>query len=175
MTARRRKSDEQNHQRLTLLATSMSYVLVILDTSIVNVALESISQGLVTDVTGLQWVVTAYLVVFASLVLSGGALGDAYGARKIYMIGLVLFTAASLISGCAPSLSVLIAGRILQGMGAAMLVPNGLSLIRHAYPTTPRARKQLHRGPVPELLPKFLGRSLEGCYLQCSIGAAFSS
>jgi DHA2 family methylenomycin A resistance protein-like MFS transporter len=136
-----RKSAEQNHQRITLLATSMSYVLVILDTSIVNVALENISRDLRTDVTGLQWVVTAYVVSFASLVLSGGALGDIFGARKIYTIGLVLFTMASLISGCAPSLSVLIAGRILQGAGAALLVPNALSLIRHAYPDdTTRAK-----------------------------------
>jgi DHA2 family methylenomycin A resistance protein-like MFS transporter len=127
------KSTEQNDQRMTLLATSISYVLVILDTSIVNVALESISRGLATDITGLQWIVTAYVIVFASLVLSGGALGDTYGARKIYMIGLVLFTVASLICGCAPSISALIAGRALQGVGAALLVPCALSLITHAY------------------------------------------
>jgi DHA2 family methylenomycin A resistance protein-like MFS transporter len=159
--APQRISDEQNHQRIILLATSMSYVLVILDTSIVNVALESISQGLVTDVAGLQWVVTAYVVVFASLVLSGGALGDAYGARKIYLIGLVLFTAASLISGCAPSLSVLIAGRILQGMGAALLVPNALSLIRHAYPDDTARAKAIaswaSSGGVAQILGPLVG------------------
>jgi MFS transporter, DHA2 family, methylenomycin A resistance protein len=131
----------ENDQRITLLATSISYVLVILDTSIVNVALENISRNLGTDVTGLQWIVTAYVVVFASLVLSGGALGDIFGARKIYMIGLVLFTIASLISGCASSLSALIAGRVLQGVGSALLVPSALSLIRHAYPDdTARAK-----------------------------------
>lgn len=126
-------TENRNLKRVTLLATSTSYVLVILDTSIVNVALDSISMGLATDVTGLQWVVTSYIVVFASLVLSGGALGDTYGARSVYLTGLVLFTLASLISGCAPSLPVLIAGRILQGVGAALLVPNALSLITHAY------------------------------------------
>jgi DHA2 family methylenomycin A resistance protein-like MFS transporter len=125
---------KESSQRITLLATSVSYVLVILDTSIVNVALDSISTDLGTDVSGLQWIVTAYVVVFASLVLSGGALGDIYGARKIYMIGLVLFTIASLVSGCAPSLSILIVGRILQGVGAALLVPCALSLLTHAYP-----------------------------------------
>jgi DHA2 family methylenomycin A resistance protein-like MFS transporter len=124
----------KNDQRVTLLATSISYVLVILDTSIVNVALESISRDLGTNVTGLQWIVTAYVIIFASLVLSGGALGDTFGARKIYLIGLVLFTMASLICGCAPSLSVVIAGRILQGFGASLLVPCALSLITHAYP-----------------------------------------
>jgi len=126
---------------MTLLATSTSFVLVILDTSIVNVALESISQGLATDVTGLQWIATAYVVAFASLLLSGGALGDIFGARRIYMIGLVLFTIASLISGCASSMATLIAGRILQGIGAALLVPCALSLLTHAYPDdTARAR-----------------------------------
>jgi DHA2 family methylenomycin A resistance protein-like MFS transporter len=78
----------QDRQPITLLATSISYVLVILDTSIVNVALENISRDIGTDVTGLQWIVTAYVSVFASLVLSGGALGDIFGARKIYLIGL---------------------------------------------------------------------------------------
>jgi DHA2 family methylenomycin A resistance protein-like MFS transporter len=124
----------EDRQRITLLATSISYVLVILDTSIVNVALKDISRDLGADVTGLQWIVTAYVIIFASLVLSGGALGDLFGARKIYMIGLVLFTLASLVSGCAPSLSVLIAGRILQGVGASLLVPGALSLLSHAYP-----------------------------------------
>ena len=123
-----------NHQRVTLLATSISFGLVILDTSIVNVALESIARDLATDITGLQWIVTGYVVVFASLVLSGGALGDIYGARRIYLIGLVIFTAASLVSGLAPSISALIAGRILQGVGAALLVPCALSLITDAYP-----------------------------------------
>ena len=120
------KADDRDRQRLILWATSISYVLVILDTSIVNVALGNIA--------GLQWVVTAYVVMFASLVLSGGALGDTYGARKVYLVGLMFFTAASLICGCAPSLPVLIAGRVSQGVGAALLVPNALSLIRHAYP-----------------------------------------
>ncbi len=127
--------------RMTLLATSISFVLVILDTSIVNVALESISRGLATDVTGLQWIATAYIVAFASLLLSGGALGDVFGARRIYMIGLVLFGVASLISGSASSMSTLIAGRVLQGIGAALLVPCALSLLTRAYPDdTARAK-----------------------------------
>jgi MFS family permease len=120
----------KDRQHITLLATSISYVLVILDTSIVNVALANISSDLATDVGGLQWIVTAYVSVFASLVLSGGALGDVFGARKVYLTGLGLFMLASLVSGCAPSLPVLIAGRILQGVGASLLVPCALSLIR---------------------------------------------
>ena len=131
----------KNRQQITLLATSISYVLVILDTSIVNVALENIARDLGTDVTGLQWIVTAYVIVFASFVLTGGALGDTYGAHKVYTVGLVLFTVASLVCGCAPSLPVLIAGRVLQGVGAALLVPCALSLLTHAYPdNTARAK-----------------------------------
>jgi DHA2 family methylenomycin A resistance protein-like MFS transporter len=131
----------KDNQRITLLATSISYVLVILDTSIVNVALESISQGLATNVTGLQWIATAYIVAFASLLLTGGGLGDIFAARSIYIIGLVLFTIGSLISGCASSMSTLIAGRMLQGIGAALLVPCALSLLTHAYPDdTARAK-----------------------------------
>lgn len=123
-----------SNQRLTLFATSISYVLVILDTSIVNVALADIAQGLGTEITGLQWVVTSYVAVFASLVLSGGALADTFGARRIYIAGLMLFTIASLVCGAASSLPALIVGRVLQGVGAALLVPCALSLLTHTYP-----------------------------------------
>jgi DHA2 family methylenomycin A resistance protein-like MFS transporter len=132
-----------NHQRLTLFATSISYVVVILDTSIVNVALSKISQGLGTDISGLQWIVNAYVVAFASLLLSGGALADMFGARKIYILGLAIFTVSSLLSGCAPSLPLLIAGRILQGIGASLLVPCSLSLLMHAYPDTKERAKAI--------------------------------
>ncbi|KVT70090.1 hypothetical protein WK56_19350 [Burkholderia ubonensis] len=119
---------------MTLLATSISYVIVILDTSIVNVALAKISQELGTNVTGLQWIVNAYVVTFASLLLSGGALGDVFGARRIYIAGLAIFSVASLLCGCAPTMGILIAGRVLQGIGASLLVPCSLSLLTHAYP-----------------------------------------
>ncbi|ASL48951.1 Multidrug resistance protein Stp (plasmid) [Burkholderia sp. AD24] len=132
-----------NHQRLTLFATSISYVVVVLDTSIVNVALTRISQGLGVDVNGLQWIVNAYVVIFASLLLTGGALGDMFGARKIYMLGLALFTASSLLCGCAPTLPLLIAGRILQGVGASLLVPCSLSLLTHAYPDAKERAKAI--------------------------------
>ena len=115
-------------------ATSISYVVVILDTSIVNVALERIASDLATDITGLQWVVNAYTLTFASLLLTGGTLGDIWGARNIYLAGLAVFTAASALCGIAPDLAVLITARVLQGIGAAMLVPCSLTLINHAFP-----------------------------------------
>jgi len=120
-------------QRRVVAATSISYIVVVLDTSIVNVALESIADGLQTDLSGLQWVVNAYTLTFASLLLSGGTLGDRWGARRLYMAGLALFTAASAMGGFAGSLAMLTAARILQGVGAAMLVPCSLTLLNHAF------------------------------------------
>jgi DHA2 family methylenomycin A resistance protein-like MFS transporter len=126
-------------QRRVLAATALSYVVVILDTSIVNVALERIADVFETGISGLQWVVNAYTLSFASLVLTGGALGDRLGARRIYLTGLGVFTLASALCGIAPGLPMLITARVLQGAGAAMLVPCALSLINQAYPD-PRRR-----------------------------------
>ncbi len=121
-------------QRRVLAATVISYVVVILDTSIVNVALERIADAFTTGIAGLQWVVNAYTLAFASLLLTGGALGDRLGARRVYVAGLAVFTLASALCGVATSLPVLTTARLVQGAGAAMLVPCSLSLINHAYP-----------------------------------------
>ncbi len=127
-------TDARAAPRRILAATSVSYTLVLLDASIVNVALQRIAQAFSADVAGLQWVVSAYTLAFASLLLSGGTLGDRCGARRIYLAGLALFTAASLLCGVAPNLAALIAARAAQGVGAALLVPCSLSLISRAYP-----------------------------------------
>jgi MFS transporter, DHA2 family, methylenomycin A resistance protein len=121
-------------QHRVLLATSISYVVVILDTSIVNVALDRIAVDLAGGVAALQWVLNAYTLTFASLLLTGGTLGDRLGARNVYIAGLAAFTVASALCGCALSLPVLIAARILQGAGAALLVPASMTLISHAWP-----------------------------------------
>ena len=121
-------------QRRVLAATSVSYIVVLLDTSIVNVALHRISVSLETQIAGLQWVMNAYTLAFASMLLTGGTLGDRWGARNVYLGGLVVFTLASTICGIAGNLPSLIAARVLQGMGAAMLVPCSLKLINHAFP-----------------------------------------
>ncbi len=126
--------DTKTLARRVLAATSISYIVVILDTSIVNVALERIAHALSTDIAGLQWVVNAYTLAFASLLLSGGTLGDRWGARNVYLAGLAVFTLASALCGIAPSLIVLTGARVLQGIGAAMLVPCSLTLLNHAYP-----------------------------------------
>jgi DHA2 family methylenomycin A resistance protein-like MFS transporter len=105
-----------------------------LDASIVNVGLEPIADGLATDVAGLQWVVNAYTLAFASLLLTAGTLGDRWGARRVYFAGLGVFTLASAICGLVPDLTALTIARVLQGIGASMLVPSSLKLINHAYP-----------------------------------------
>lgn len=122
-----------------LAATSLSYVIVILDTSIVNVGLEPIARAFGSDIAGLQWVVTAYTLTFAALLLSGGSLGDRMGARNTYLSGLLIFAFASALCGISPNLIVLVVARILQGVGAALLVPCSLILINDAY-TDPTAR-----------------------------------
>jgi DHA2 family methylenomycin A resistance protein-like MFS transporter len=119
---------------LTLVAMSLGYGVVQLDVTIVNTALSSIGDALGGGVAELQWVVSAYTITFAALILSAGALGDRLGARRVFMWGFIIFTAASLGCALAPSAMLLIAARAIQGIGAAVLVPNSLALLSHAYP-----------------------------------------
>jgi len=120
-------------QRRVLTATSVSYIVVLLDTSIVNVALPRISASFATQIAGLQWVMNAYTLAFASMLLTGGTLGDRWGARNVYLGGLAVFAFASTICGLAENLPALIVARVFQGMGAAMLVPCSLKLINTSF------------------------------------------
>ncbi len=119
---------------LTLAAMSLGYVVVQLDVTIVNVAINSIGADFGGSVADLQWIVNAYTIAFASFILTAGALGDRLGARRVFVVGFAIFVLASLACARAPSLSVLIAARLCQGVGAAILVPNSLALLNHAYP-----------------------------------------
>lgn len=121
-------------QSLTLAAMSLGYCVVQLDVTIVNTALKSIGASLGGGVTELQWVVSAYTIAFAALILTAGALGDRVGAKKVFMAGFAIFTAASLACALAPTAITLIAARAGQGVGAAILVPNSLALLNHVYP-----------------------------------------
>jgi MFS transporter, DHA2 family, methylenomycin A resistance protein len=116
-----------------LLATSLGFGVVQLDVSVVNVAIKPIGADLGSSVSGLQWVVNAYTVTFAALILSAGALGDRIGAKRVFLAGFVVFTSASALCGLAPDLVVLCAARAVQGIGAAALVPCSLTLLNHAY------------------------------------------
>src|SRR5205807_8031357 len=119
---------------LTLAAMSLGYGVVQLDVTIVNVAISSIGTSFGGGVSALQWVVSAYTIAFAALILTAGALGDRIGAKRVFMAGFAMFTLASLGCSLAPTPPLLIASRALQGLAAAILVPNSLSLLNHAYP-----------------------------------------
>ncbi len=116
-----------------LIAICLGYFMTILDTTIVNVALPSIGRDLGAAVAGLQWVVDGYALVFAGLLLTGGALGDRLGSRGVFLAGLALFTLTSALCAVAPTLWTLVAFRVAQGLGAALLVPTSLALLRHSY------------------------------------------
>jgi DHA2 family methylenomycin A resistance protein-like MFS transporter len=115
-----------------IVATSFSFVVTQLDLTIVNVALPRIAADLSATVAGLQWVVDAYTLPFAVLIISAGVFGDRFGSRRAYLLGLAVFAAASAACGLAPSPAALIAARAAQGAGAALLIPSSLALLSHA-------------------------------------------
>lgn len=119
---------------LTLASMSLGYAVIQLDITVVNTSLSSIGRSLHGGVSELQWVVTAYTISFAALMLTAGTLGDRFGAKRIFMAGFAIFTAASLACALAPSSAILIAARTVQGAGAAILLPNSLALLNHTYP-----------------------------------------
>src|SRR5882757_1266401 len=126
---------------LALAAMSLGLGVVQLDITIVNTALSSIGASLGGSVAELQWVVTAYTIAFAAFILTAGALGDRLGAKRIFMAGFAIFTLASLACALAPSAVFLIAARSVQGLAAAILVPNSLTLLNHAY-ADPKERRR---------------------------------
>ncbi|MFI9770268.1 MFS transporter [Streptomyces sp. NPDC052415] len=128
--------------RWTVLAVCcLSMFLVGLDTTIVNVGLPAIGRGLEVDTHGLEWIVDAYTLVLASLLISSGALADRFGRRRVFQCGLAVFGVASLLCALAPSAGVLIAARALQGVGASMLSPVALAIVVNAMPD-PKERAQ---------------------------------
>ena len=128
----------ENRKWWTLVAVTFGLFMIMLDNTVVNVALPSIQRDLKVDVSELEWVVNAYFLTFAVLMLTGGKLGDLLGRRLIFIVGLAIFTASSLACGLATSGDVLIAARAVQGVGAALMNPATLSIITAAFP--PRQR-----------------------------------
>jgi len=120
----------------TILGSSMAFI----DATVTNVALPAIQSELAMSVAAAQWVINAYLLPLGALILVGGAAGDRFGRRRIFMIGAVLFTAASMACGLAPDAASLIAARAVQGIGGAMLVPESLAIISAAFPEAERGR-----------------------------------
>ena len=124
-----------------LAVAVLGFFVVTLDALVVNVALPAMRHDLGGGMTGQQWVVDGYTLTFAALLLAAGALADRMGARHAFEAGLALFVAASAVCGLAPVLGVLVAARLAQGVGAAVMLPASLALIREAYP---EARKRAH-------------------------------
>jgi MFS family permease len=127
-------SPPRSRPRLVLLATSLGVLLAQIDTSVVSLAVKSIGNDLHTGVSAMQWVIDSYNLIYATLLLTGGMLGDLYGRRRIFVFGILLFTIGTLICGLAPNAGTLIAGRVVSGVGAAFEVPMSLVLLTAAYP-----------------------------------------
>src|ERR1700694_2481925 len=116
-------------KRLTLAATILGSSMAVIDGPVVNIALPPLQQALHADAASTQWIVNAYLLLLGALVLVGGSAADLYGRRRIFLIGIALFTAASIACGLAPDITVLVASRAVQGFGAALLPPASLAML----------------------------------------------
>ncbi|MGW5370396.1 MFS transporter [Streptomyces sp. NPDC004009] len=124
-----------------LLAVCAGYFMVILDVTIINVAVPVVGRDLGASLTGIQWITDGYTLVFAGFLMTGGALGDRLGNRRVFRAGTWVFTAASAACAAAPDASLLVAARLLEGLGAALIVPGSLALLQEAYPE-PAARSR---------------------------------
>ena len=129
---------EENKKWWTLAAVSFGLFMIMLDNTIVNVALPTIQSSLHLKVSELEWIVTGYALTFGALMLTGGKLSDLFGRRAMFVVGLAIFTLSSLGCGLAGSATVLIAARIVQGVGAALMNPSTLSIITVTFPARQR-------------------------------------
>ena len=126
-----------------LVSMCAGYFLVLLDVTIVNVAVPKIGTALHANVSELQWVVDGYALALASLMLAAGTLGDRHGHKRIVLAGLALFGAASAACGAAPSAGTLVAARAAQGVGASLMLPGTLAVITNAYPDVRRRARAI--------------------------------
>jgi EmrB/QacA subfamily drug resistance transporter len=139
MTDRLRLNDD-NRRWWTLGAMCFALFMVMLDNTVVNVALPSIQRDLHTDLSALEWTVNAYTLTFAVLLITGGRLGDIFGRRRMFLFGVVVFALSSATIGFAPTDGWLIAGRAVQGLGAAFMMPGTLSIISNEFPPHERGK-----------------------------------
>ncbi|MBL7257386.1 DHA2 family efflux MFS transporter permease subunit [Paractinoplanes lichenicola] len=126
--------------RWVLLATVLGSSLAFIDSTVVNIALPAIGRDLGSDAAGLQWTVNGYALSLASLVLLGGSLGDRYGRKRVFMLGIGWFAVASLLCGIAPNIEMLIAARVLQGIGGALLTPGALAILEASFAAEDRSK-----------------------------------
>ncbi|MEU5186770.1 MFS transporter [Streptomyces klenkii] len=121
-------------RKLSLLAACLGFVVVILDVSVVNVATDALSKDFGGSLSGLEWVINGYTLTFAAFLLSTGSLGDRFDPKRIYQVGFALFAVASFACGASTTLVALIVSRVVQGLGAAMIVPSSLSIVNKSFP-----------------------------------------
>jgi len=124
---------EQTRSKLTLLTVALATFMTYLDNNIVNVAMPAIQKDLHLTISGLEWVVSSYILVFAGLLLAGGRLADVFGRKKLFLIGLGIFTVASLAAGLAGNATALVISRSVQGLGAALVTPTTLAIISATF------------------------------------------
>ncbi len=134
------EGDDAREKVIVLLTMCFALAMAMLDNTVVNVALPAISRELDAGVNDLQWIVDGYVLAFASLLLTGGIVGDRYGRRRMFLAGLAIFTLSSLLCGISQTTAQLIGARALQGAGAALLMPGTLSIIAVTFPPHERAR-----------------------------------
>src|SRR5258708_3864450 len=118
----------------TLGIVSVALFMVVLDNLVVSVALPTIHRDLGASIQSLEWTVNAYVLAYAVLLLTGAALGDRFGRRRMFLLGMSVFTAASAAAALAPTTGLLVAARAIQGMGAALVTPLTLTLVAEAFP-----------------------------------------
>ena len=126
--------------RWTLVATILGSSMTFIDGTVVNVALPALQADLRATITDVQWVIEAYALFLGALILVGGSMGDQFGRKRVFLLGVMAFTAASILCGVAKAPAMLIAGRALQGIGAAFLVPGSLAIISATFPDAERGR-----------------------------------
>src|SRR6476620_9148388 len=131
---------EDNRKWWTLFAMCFALFMIMLDNTVVNVALPSIQRDLHASISSLEWTVNAYTLTFAVLLVTGGRLGDIFGRRRMFMGGVIVFAASSALIGFAPTQEVLVIGRAVQGIGAAFMMPGTLSIISNTFPPHERGR-----------------------------------
>ena len=125
--------NEANRKRWTLAAMCFALFMVMLDNTVVNIALPAIKQSFGASISGLSWTVNAYTLIFGVLLVTGGRLGDVFGRKRMFLGGLIVFTLGSIGAGLSGSINELVAFRGVQGAGAAFLMPGTLSILTHTF------------------------------------------
>ncbi|HIE4187954.1 TPA: MFS transporter [Stenotrophomonas maltophilia] len=149
-----------------LLAAYLGTFLASLDISIVNVALPTLQQALNTNMAGLQWVINAYAIALSALMLSAGPLGDRYGHRRMWLLSVATFTLGSLLCACAGNLATLVAGRAVQGIAGALLIPAAMPILSHAFPDARQRARAIGGWSAFSALALVLGPLLGGVLVQ---------